>query len=142
MPQTGPLPGAYAKADLPELERRLAAGDYSLRGVNPRVVQVDPRLLADVDTPDDLRATYESTSPLSTSSGPEPVFDREPAVAGDHVRDPLDAVDGDAAAAEEVARAEILVEGVQAALPPRVVAQVELRQQVGEDRLAVSLARR
>ena len=55
VPQTGPLPGAYAKADLPELERRLAAGDYSLRGVNPRVVQVDARLLADVDTPDDLR---------------------------------------------------------------------------------------
>jgi len=55
VPQTGPLPAFYAKDDLPELERRLAAGDYSLRGVNPRVLQVDPSLLADVDTRNDLR---------------------------------------------------------------------------------------
>ena len=54
--QTGPLPGAYAKADLPELERRLAAGDYSLRGVNPRVVQADPRLLGNANTPTELSA--------------------------------------------------------------------------------------
>jgi molybdopterin-guanine dinucleotide biosynthesis protein A len=54
VPATGPLPGAYDKADLPELERRLAVGDYSLRGVNPRVVEVDASLLADVDTPEDL----------------------------------------------------------------------------------------
>ena len=56
--QTGPLPGAYAKAHLPELDRRLAAGDYSLRGVNPRVVEVDPLLLVDVDTPGDLARLY------------------------------------------------------------------------------------
>lgn len=54
--QTGPLPGAYGKDDLPELERRLAAGDYSLRGVNSRVVEADPRLLANVNTPADLSA--------------------------------------------------------------------------------------
>lgn len=54
--QTGPLPGAYARDDLPELERRLAAGDYSLRGVNPRVVTADERLLANVNTPADLLA--------------------------------------------------------------------------------------
>ena len=54
--QTGPLPGAYAKADLPELERRLAAGDYSLRGVNARVVQADARLLANANTPTELSA--------------------------------------------------------------------------------------
>jgi molybdenum cofactor guanylyltransferase len=56
--QTGPLPGAYATDDLPELERRLAAGDYSLRGINPRIVEVDSRLLADVDTPQDLARLY------------------------------------------------------------------------------------
>lgn len=56
VPQTGPLPGAYSKADLPELERRLAAGEYSLRGLNPRVVEVDERLLADVNTPAELSA--------------------------------------------------------------------------------------
>jgi molybdenum cofactor guanylyltransferase len=54
--QTGPLPGAYAKTDLPELERRIAAGDYSLRGVNARVVAAEERLLANVNTRDDLLA--------------------------------------------------------------------------------------
>ena len=54
VPQTGPLPGAYSQSDLPELERRLAGGDYSLRGINPRVIELDARLLVDVDTPEDL----------------------------------------------------------------------------------------
>jgi molybdopterin-guanine dinucleotide biosynthesis protein A len=54
VPQTGPLPGAYSKSDLPELERRVAAGDYSLRGLNPRVLEVDPGQLLDVDTPREL----------------------------------------------------------------------------------------
>jgi len=56
---TGPLPGAYATRDLPELEGRLASGSYSLRGVNPRVLDVDPRLLANVNTPADLSAVEE-----------------------------------------------------------------------------------
>ena len=59
VPQTGPLPGGYTKADLPELERRLAAGDFSLRGLNPRVLQVDETLLANVNTPADLSAVEE-----------------------------------------------------------------------------------
>ncbi len=54
VPRAGPLPGAYAQAHLPELERRLAAGDLSLRGVNERVLDVDPALLLDVDLPRDL----------------------------------------------------------------------------------------
>jgi molybdopterin-guanine dinucleotide biosynthesis protein A len=58
--QTGPLPGAYSKADLPELERRLAAGDYSLRGLNLRVVEADPRLLANANTPAELSALEEN----------------------------------------------------------------------------------
>ena len=62
--QTGPLPGAYAKADLPELERRLAAGDYSLRGVNPRVVEADPRLLANANTPAELSALEQDLAAL------------------------------------------------------------------------------
>ena len=62
--QTGPLPGAYAKTDLPELERRLAAGDYSLRGVNPRVLEADERLLANVNTPADLSAVEEHLAAL------------------------------------------------------------------------------
>jgi len=62
--QTGPLPGAYAKSDLPELERRVAAGDYSLRGVNPRVVEADPRLLANANTPAELSALVDDLAAL------------------------------------------------------------------------------
>ena len=62
--QTGPLPGAYAKADLPELERRLAAGDYSLRGLNPRVIEADARLLANANTPAELSALEQDLAAL------------------------------------------------------------------------------
>ena len=54
VPQTGPLPGAYSKAMLPEIEARVARGEFSLRGVNPTVLEVDEALLADVDVPVDL----------------------------------------------------------------------------------------
>ncbi len=64
VPQTGPLPGAYTKEDLPELERRLATHDYTLRGVNLRVREVDVRLLADVDSPDTLSAVEEHLAAL------------------------------------------------------------------------------
>ena len=62
--RTGPLPGAYGKEDLPELERRLAAGDYALRGVNPRVVDADPRLLANANTPAELSALERDLAAL------------------------------------------------------------------------------
>jgi molybdenum cofactor guanylyltransferase len=62
--QSGPLPGAYTKADLPELERRLAAGDYSLRGLNLRVVEADQRLLANANTPAELSALEEDLAAL------------------------------------------------------------------------------
>jgi molybdopterin-guanine dinucleotide biosynthesis protein A len=54
VPQTGPLPGAYSKTMLPELEARVARGTLSLRGVNPKVVEIEEALLADVDVPADL----------------------------------------------------------------------------------------
>jgi len=54
VPQTGPLPGAYAKSMLPELAGRLQRGELSLRGVNPNVIEVDEAELADVDVPGDL----------------------------------------------------------------------------------------
>jgi molybdopterin-guanine dinucleotide biosynthesis protein A len=54
VPQTGPLPGAYTKSMLALLESRVAAGRLSLRGVNATVLELDPAVLADVDTPDDL----------------------------------------------------------------------------------------
>jgi molybdopterin-guanine dinucleotide biosynthesis protein A len=56
VPQTGPLPGAYTKAMLGELESRLASGRYDLRGVNPTVLELDERLLVNVNTTADLDA--------------------------------------------------------------------------------------
>ena len=54
VPQTGPLPGVYAKSLLPEIERRLAAGELSLRGLNDTVLRCDERQLANVNTRLDL----------------------------------------------------------------------------------------
>ena len=54
VPQTGPLPGAYGKDMLPDLETRLQRGELSLRGVNQAVLQVDACLLRDVDVHADL----------------------------------------------------------------------------------------
>ena len=62
--QTGPLPGAYSRSDLPELERRLLSGEWSLRGVNPRVLEADPRLLANVNTRAELSALELNLSAL------------------------------------------------------------------------------
>ena len=62
--QLGPLPGAYAKDDLPELAHRLAVGDYSLRGVNPRVLEADPRLLVNMNTPAELSALEQDLAAL------------------------------------------------------------------------------
>ena len=53
-PPTGPLPGAYLRTALPLLEAKLARGDYSLRDLDATVVELDPRELANVNTPDDL----------------------------------------------------------------------------------------
>jgi aminoglycoside 6-adenylyltransferase len=50
VPQTGPLPGVYSKADLPELEARVARGELSLRGVNETVLEADEKLLLNVNT--------------------------------------------------------------------------------------------
>jgi molybdopterin-guanine dinucleotide biosynthesis protein A len=62
VPQTGPLPGAYAKSMLAELEARVAAGKLTLRGVNGTVLPVDETQLADVDIPSDL-VRLAATSP-------------------------------------------------------------------------------
>jgi molybdenum cofactor guanylyltransferase len=64
VPQTGPLPGAYSKADLPELERRLASGDLSLRGVNPNVVEVGEYELVNLNTRAELSALEQHLAAL------------------------------------------------------------------------------
>jgi nicotine blue oxidoreductase len=55
VPQTGPLPGAYRKRALAALE----SGELSIRrAIEPLdvvVVELDPALLVNVNTPDDLR---------------------------------------------------------------------------------------
>jgi molybdenum cofactor guanylyltransferase len=51
-----PLPGGYPRSLLAELERRVAAGALSLRGVNPTLLHVPAEMLADADTPDELAA--------------------------------------------------------------------------------------
>jgi molybdopterin-guanine dinucleotide biosynthesis protein A len=58
VPQTGPLPGAYRRTALPALERALSAGRLSLRealaALDTLVVDLEPALLLNVNTPDDL----------------------------------------------------------------------------------------
>ena len=58
VPQTGPLPGAYRKSALRALEAALAVGRLSLReaivALEVVEVDIDPALLANVNTPDDL----------------------------------------------------------------------------------------
>ena len=54
VPQTGPLPGVYAKSLLSELESRVERGELSLRGLNTRVVEADEASLVNVNTPTDL----------------------------------------------------------------------------------------
>jgi molybdopterin-guanine dinucleotide biosynthesis protein A len=64
VPQTGPLPGAWARSALPLLEHRLAAGPLALYRAYDELdvvqLQVDPSLVADVDTPEDLRRLLAS----------------------------------------------------------------------------------
>ena len=51
-----PLPGAYPRRLLGPLEARVAAGELSLRGVNPVTLELPEALLVDADTPEALAA--------------------------------------------------------------------------------------
>ena len=59
VPQTGPLPGAYRSSALVRLEAALDARQLALRdaiaSLEVTVVECDPALLANVNTPDELR---------------------------------------------------------------------------------------
>jgi molybdopterin-guanine dinucleotide biosynthesis protein A len=58
VPETGSLPGAYAKSALPVLEERLESGDLALdealQQLDARRVELDEELLANVNTERDL----------------------------------------------------------------------------------------
>src|SRR5205823_4669529 len=81
VPQTGPLPGAYRRSALPVLERRLDSGELSLRdalaALDAGVVEVDPALLVNVNTPDDLRLIVESPTRLRGGLSTKGPFKRE-----------------------------------------------------------------
>jgi molybdopterin-guanine dinucleotide biosynthesis protein A len=59
VPPTGPLPGAYRRSALAVLERALAAGRFSIRDalseLEVAVVPLEPSILVNVNTPDDLQ---------------------------------------------------------------------------------------
>jgi molybdenum cofactor guanylyltransferase len=59
VPQTGPLPGAYRKSALPVLQRRLLEGRLALREalteLDVRTLHIGESMLANVNTPDELR---------------------------------------------------------------------------------------
>ena len=85
VPQTGPLPGVYTKALLPELEARVARGELSLRGVNPTTLEVDETLVLNVNTPTDLVvATGEA---LDGALGERPVLPPDDAALEDLAAD-------------------------------------------------------
>ena len=58
-PTAAPLPAAFARSALPVLERRLHEGRFALREaldeLDTRRIEVDETLLANVNTPDELR---------------------------------------------------------------------------------------
>jgi molybdopterin-guanine dinucleotide biosynthesis protein A len=60
VPGSGPLPGAYAKRALGRLERALASRKLALRdalrGLDVAVVELDQRVLVNVNTPAELAA--------------------------------------------------------------------------------------
>ena len=59
MPPSGPLPGAYRRTALPELERALADERLALRaaiaGLDVAIVDLDAAVLVNVNTPDDVQ---------------------------------------------------------------------------------------
>lgn len=55
-PRRGPLPGAYRRTALPALKRGGLAIHRALAGLDVAVLDVDPHLLVNVNTPDELAA--------------------------------------------------------------------------------------
>ena len=71
--QRGPLPGAFSRGALPVLEARLDRGDLALRDaaeeLDAREVYIDPWLLVNVNTREDLRAIRMWPGPERRSVG-------------------------------------------------------------------------
>ena len=54
VPASGPLPGAYPRSVLPEVERRIGRGELALRGLAERVLELDDALFENANTRTDL----------------------------------------------------------------------------------------
>jgi molybdopterin-guanine dinucleotide biosynthesis protein A len=76
VPQTGPLPGVYTRSMLPDLERRVSAGELSLRGVNPNVIDVNEAQLLNVNTPTDLIVAAAEALDMSPEGRPVALPDK------------------------------------------------------------------
>jgi len=85
VPQTGPLPGVYTKAVLPELEARADVGELSLRGVNPTTIDVEETLLLNVNTTTDL--VVATSEALDHVLGDRPVLAPDDAALDDLATD-------------------------------------------------------
>ena len=59
VPQTGPLPGAYRKTALPALETGELSLRRALEGLEVATIAIDPAILANINTPDELRALHQ-----------------------------------------------------------------------------------
>jgi molybdopterin-guanine dinucleotide biosynthesis protein A len=55
-PRRGPLPGAYRRTALPALEQSGLAIHRAIVGLDVAVLEVDPHLIVNVNTPDELAA--------------------------------------------------------------------------------------
>jgi molybdopterin-guanine dinucleotide biosynthesis protein A len=55
-PRRGPLPGAYRRSALPALQRGGLAIHRAIAGLDVVVIDVDPQLLVNVNTPEELAA--------------------------------------------------------------------------------------
>ena len=82
VPQTGPLPGAYRLSALERLEEAVAGAELALRAVldrlRVRVVDTDPALLANVNTPEELGRLRSGRAFIEAASPPSPAPARVP----------------------------------------------------------------
>jgi molybdenum cofactor guanylyltransferase len=62
-PGRGPLPGAYRRSALPALQRGGLAIHRAIVGLDVAVLDVDPALLVNVNTPEDLAALEDGRDP-------------------------------------------------------------------------------
>jgi molybdenum cofactor guanylyltransferase len=72
VPPTGPLPGAYRKRALPALESGELSIRRALEKLDVAAVELDPTLLANVNTPDDLHELAQRRYPPASAGTSRP----------------------------------------------------------------------